>query len=303
MARAAVKAKQAEKAKAQTAKPVVRRQRQRRRGHSGGGNPNQQLFYMRLRRQAKFAYVVLAVLFALTFAFVGVGSGSNGLQDLFTGLNLFHHSGTSVSKALSETQKHPNSPKAYRDLATAYEADQKTNSAIGALQQYTRLKPKDVSAWTELARLQLTLAQNYATQYQDAVGAQQLAAPSPALTPAGALGKLVGTNPIEQSASQQAKSVADTLYQQTTSQFSQAVASYKQVTKLQPDNANAQFQLAQAAQSGGDATTALAAYKAYLKLNPSASTAAQIRQLIKQLSAKPTATATTKGGKKVGSNK
>src|SRR5439155_22799821 len=178
------------------------------------------LFFMRLRRQAKLAYVVLAVLFALTFAFVGVGSGSNGLQDLFTGLNLFHHSGTSVSKALSETQKHPNSAKAYRDLATAYEADQKTNSAIEALQQYTRLKPKDVSAWTELARLQLTLAQTYATQYQDAVGAQQLAAPSQALTPGGALGKLVGTNPIEQSASQQANSGSDTLYQQTTGQFS-----------------------------------------------------------------------------------
>src|SRR2546423_11308458 len=166
MARAAVKAKRAQQAKAPTAKPVARRQR--RRGHSGGGNPNQQLFFMRLRRPAKFAYVLLAVLFAVTFAFVGVGSGTSGLEDLSTNLNLFgHHGGTSVSSALKETKEHPNSAKAYRDLATAYEADQKTDAAIGALQQYARLKPKDVKAWTELAGLQLSLASNFATQYQN----------------------------------------------------------------------------------------------------------------------------------------
>src|SRR5438045_8310250 len=182
MARAAGKAKQAAKAKTTSAKPVVRRQR--RRGHSGGGNPNQQLFFMRLRRQAKFAYVILAVLFAVTFAFVGVGSGTSGLEDLFTNLNLFgHHGGTSVSSALKETQKHPQSAKAYRDLATAYESDQKTASAISALQQYTTLKPKDATGWSELAGLQLSLAQDFAKQYQEAAGAQQLAAPSQVLAP------------------------------------------------------------------------------------------------------------------------
>ena len=31
-----------------------------RRGHASGGNPNQQLFFSRLRRQAKFLYLVLA---------------------------------------------------------------------------------------------------------------------------------------------------------------------------------------------------------------------------------------------------
>jgi len=49
MARAAVKAKQAQRAKAQPAKSAVRRGRRK---HSGGGNPNQQLFFSRLRRRA-----------------------------------------------------------------------------------------------------------------------------------------------------------------------------------------------------------------------------------------------------------
>jgi tetratricopeptide (TPR) repeat protein len=297
MARAAVKAKAKQQ---QAVKPGARRARTGRRGHAAGGNPNQQLFFMRLRRKAKMAYVVLAVLFALTFAFVGVGSGSSGLDQLFSNLNLFGHHGTSVSKALKQTQTHPNDAKAFHDLATAYEADGKTSSAIGALQQYTTLKPKDVRGWEELAGLQLSLAQDYATQYQDAAGAQQLAAPSQAIALTGTLGKLVGTNPVEQAAAQGVNSVVSNLYQQATSEFGQAVTSYKQATKLQPDDANAQFQLAQAAQAGGDTKTAIAAYKAYLKLNPSAATAAQIRQLIKQLSPKPTKPVASYGGTKSG---
>ena len=304
MARAAVKAKQAERAGAQKAK--ARPSRPGRRGHSGGGNPNQQLFFMRLRRQAKFAYVILAVLFALTFAFVGVGSGTSGLDQLFTNLNIFgHHSGTSVSKAQDEVRKNPKSAKAYRDLATAFEADGKTSSAIGALQQLTQLQPKNAKAWNELGGLQLSLAGDYATQYQNAASEQQLAAPSQALLPGGTLGKAVGTNPIETAAAKQLNSTVTTLYTQATGEYGQAVSSLKQVTKLQPDSANAQFQLAQAAQNSGDTATAVAAYKAYLKLNPSSSTAAQIRQLIKQLQPKPTVTATAKApsGKKVGSKK
>jgi predicted TPR repeat methyltransferase len=55
---------------------------------------------------------------------------------------------------------------------------------------------------------------------------------------------------------------------------------------LQPANANSQFQLAQAAQTAGDTSTAVAAYKRYLKLIPNGSTAAQVRALIKQLTKK-----------------
>src|SRR5690348_14210155 len=121
MARAAVKAKQGQRAGAAPAKAAPRRARGRKR-HASGGNPNQQLFFMRLRRQAKVAYVVLAVLFAITFAFLGVGSGSSGLDQLFSGLNIFHHGGASVSKAQKEVQKRPTDPKGFRDLATAYES-------------------------------------------------------------------------------------------------------------------------------------------------------------------------------------
>src|ERR1700740_745758 len=134
MARAAVKAKQAQKKAVQ---PPARRSGKRR--HSGGGNPNQQLFFMRLRRRAKPMYVLLAVLFGVTFAFIGVGTGSNsGLDQLFSGLNIFGSGGTSVSKANKESKTNPG--KGYRDLATAYEAKSDNADAISALQQYTNIK-------------------------------------------------------------------------------------------------------------------------------------------------------------------
>ncbi len=284
MARAAVKAKQQAKSKAQPAKPV-RRTRGRRR-HAGGGNPNQQLFFSRLRRQAKFMYVLLAVLFAATFAFLGVGSGSSGLSDLFSGLNVFGSSGgSSISKAQKEVSSNP--VKGYRDLATAYEQHGDTVKAIGALQSYTALRKKDANAWAELAGLQLSQAQTFVTQYQDSAAAQQAAAPSQSFLPTGTLATAIGTNPIEQAASQKASDATNGFYQSAVLAYQASLTAYKTVAKLRPNDANAQFQVATVAQDVGDNTTAVAALKRYLKLNPATTQRSQIEQLIKQLSPAP----------------
>jgi tetratricopeptide (TPR) repeat protein len=289
MARGAVKAKQAQNLKsAKGGRSSAKAQPRGRKRHAGGGNPNQHLFFSRMRRRAKPAYLILAVLFAVTFAFLGVGTGANsGLDQLFSGLNIFSSGGNSVSKGLKEVQKHPTDPKGYRDLATAYESKGDTGNAVSTLQQYTNLKPKDAAVWSELGGLQMTQAQDYVTQYQTAYSNQQLAAPSQGFRPTGTLGTALGTNPIESASASVANSSTTDLYQRANLAYSGAIASYKALVKLQPANANAQFQLAQAAQTAGDTTTAVTAYKAYLKLNPSSSTAAQIRQLIKQLAPAP----------------
>jgi tetratricopeptide (TPR) repeat protein len=279
MARAAVKAKQA-----QRAKPAPPKRSSGRRRHAAGGNPNQQLFFMRLRRKAKWVYVLLAVLFAVTFAFLGVGSGSSGLDQLFSGLNIFHHSGASVSKAQHYLEDHPNSAKGLRDLATAYESKGDTANAISALQQYTVQKPKDAKAFNELAGLQLTQANDYSTQYQNAYYARQLAAPGEPFRPTGKLGTAIGTDQIEQAAASRAQSSLTDLQQRTQLAYSNAVSSFQSAAKLTPGSANAWFQLAQTAQQSGDYTTAVSAYKHYLKINPDSTSAAQIQKLIKELS-------------------
>jgi tetratricopeptide (TPR) repeat protein len=286
MARAAVKAKQQAQKQSKAAQPAPRRSG--RRGHASGGNPNQALFFIRMRRKAKPVYLILAVLFGVTFAFLGVGSGANGgLDQLFSGLNIFSSGGTSISKAQKEIQKHPSQAKGYRDLATAYEGKNDTANAISALQQYTVQKPKDVSAWNELGGLQLTQAQDYLTQYQAANQAAQLAAPSSSFLPTGKLGQAIGTNQLEQSAASDANASVQDLQSKTQLAYTSAVGSYQKVATLQPNNASAWFQVAQTAQQSGDVKTAIAGYKHYLKLNPNSSDASQIRTLIKELSPKP----------------
>jgi cytochrome c-type biogenesis protein CcmH/NrfG len=287
MARGAVKAKQAQKRGAQPTKAAPRRTRGRKR-HSGGGNPNQQLFFMRLRRQAKPMYVILAVLFALTFAFLGVGSGSGGgLDQLFQGLNPFHHSGTSVSKAQQEVKAHPSNPKGFRDLATAYEAKTDRAGAISALQTYTTLRPKDVSAWNELAGQQQAQAADYLAAYRNAYQIRQDAAPSQLLQPTGKLGTAFGTNPLEQAAARRADTAVNDLSQKVQLGYANVQSTYDRVTKLAPKDPSAWLSLAEAAQTAGDNPTAVKGYKRYLKLSPGTSVAPQIKQLIKQLSPAP----------------
>jgi tetratricopeptide (TPR) repeat protein len=288
VARAAVKAKQQAARKAQPQK-AVRRSRGRRR-HAGGGNPNQDLFFMKLRRHAKWAYVVLALLFAITFAALGVGSGqSSGLDQIFSGLNIFGGSGgTSVSKAEKEIEKHPNQAKGFRDLATAYEQKGDTGNAVSALQQYLDIKAKDADAWSELGGLQLQQGQDWAAKYQAAAAAQQAAAPSQPFLPAsGKLATAVGTNPIEQALASEASGTTNDYYQRATLGYQNAVQSYQQVATLRPKDANAQFQVASAAQTAGEYDVAVTALKKYLKLNPSTPQRAQIENLIKQLSPAP----------------
>jgi cytochrome c-type biogenesis protein CcmH/NrfG len=236
---------------------------------------------MRLRRRQKWVFFALAIVFAATFAGVGVGSGSGGLDQLYSGL--FGGGGDAVSKAQGEIKKNP--VKGYRDLATAYEANGDTASAITALTNYLRLKKKNTVEWEELGGLQASQAQALKTQYQQAQQAAQLADPSQTFLPGGTLGQAVGTNVAYQGASQQATSEATQLYQQYTTTSADAVNSYKTAVTLQPHNATALQGLATAAQSSGDYKTALKAWKSWLKVSPNAPQRGQIEALVKQLKA------------------
>lgn len=292
MARAAVKAKQQAKAKAQPTRAARKRGR---RGHAGGGNPNQDLFFVRLRRRQKWIYAFLAVIFAATFAGVGVGSGNGGgLDQLYSGI--FGGNGSSVSKAQSEIQKNPT--KGYLDLAQAYQEKGDIPSAITALQSYLALKKKDANVWAELGGLQLSQSQTYATQYQAASQASQLADPSQPFLPSGTLAQAVGSNLAYQAAAQQASTTASTLYQQATTSLSDATKSYQQSAKLQPKSPTAWQELAAAAQNAGNAQVAVGALKHVLKIDPQNPQRKAIEKQIKTLqkSLVPTSTPTVTSG-------
>src|SRR2546429_7909249 len=76
----------------------------------------QTMFFPRLRRQAKWVFLLLAVIFAGGFVFFGVGSGSTGLGDLLRGnFNIFGSNSRSAhnppgKSAPQKTQTHPQDP-------------------------------------------------------------------------------------------------------------------------------------------------------------------------------------------------
>jgi cytochrome c-type biogenesis protein CcmH/NrfG len=264
----------------------------------------EQLFFQRLRLHAKWAYVLLAVAFAATFALLGVGSGSTGISDAFQ--NLFSNnggSGTSISSLQHKVQKRPQDANAWRDLATAYEQKQRTQDAVNALERYTALRPKDQGALSELASEYTTLAGQYATDYTNAqTAASTQAGPASAFAPPATtpFGKAFADptalkDPIASAVETQSSTAQSTAYTNYQDAQKNAEAAYRKVAVLDPTDATTQIQLARTAQAANDQKTAIAAYEKFLKLAPTDPLAGQVRQQLKALR-KSAASSTTSGG-------
>jgi len=289
VARAAVKAKQQAAAKAQPQKSARRRGR----GHKGGGNPNQELFFVRLRRHQKWVYALLAVVFGLSFVLVGVGSGNGGgLTQLWN--SIFSGSGgTNVSKAQTAAQKDPTK---YNELATAYEQAGHPALAIGALQKYLAVKPKDAASWSLLGGLQLTQGNTYSTQFQNAQQAAQAADPSAPFLPGGTLGSAVGPNPTYAGATQTASARTSVLYEKATGAYTDAVNAYQKASNLEPRNSTYLQELGQAAINAGNSQVAVQALRKYLSIYPNAPQKKAIEREIKALQAQSAGTSSVSTG-------
>jgi tetratricopeptide (TPR) repeat protein len=254
----------------------------------------QTMFFMRLRRSTKPVFIFLAIVFALSFVLLGVGSGSSGIGDLLRGnIHFFgggSSSGTSVSGAQKRIAKNPRDAAAYHDLARAYETKGDTAKAIDALNSYTRLRPKDTSALTELAGQYLSQAD---AARQQAIAAQSALTTASLFTPypvGGKLGTALGQNPITDASTSSAQTAFTTAYQKMQTAYSAGVGVYKRLAKRTPNDPTVQLQLASTAESANDAKTAVAAYKRFLRLAPDDPSAPSVKQHVKQLesSLKPT---------------
>src|SRR5262249_55239354 len=116
----------------------------------------QTLFFTRLRRRAKWAFALMVIVFAVGFAFLGVGSGGLDLASLVQSVFGAGGGGTSISKAQSNANKHANDPAAWKALADAYGSHGRTADQISALEHYVKLRPRDVTQLQNLAQLEVT---------------------------------------------------------------------------------------------------------------------------------------------------
>ncbi len=257
------------------------------------------LFFNRIRKQAKWVFVLLTVAFAGGFVLFGVGSSNlGGLSDIFSGIG-GGSSQPSVSKPLKATQENPKDAKSWRALADAYDIRSDYAAAIAAWTTYTTLRPKDVDGLTHLAT-------DYEQQFQsqtEAAQAAQVDAQSAQTTnfgppPNSPLGRAYAgvTDPIGQAISTSANERFNQALSDRQQTATQLVSVYKQLGKLEPAEASWQFQLAQAGQNASDAATAIAAYRKYVKLAPDDANAAYARQQIKTLAAQLAASSSTAPG-------
>jgi cytochrome c-type biogenesis protein CcmH/NrfG len=274
---------------AQTRRKRTREDARRRRRRAQSSTPvrvaEKAMFFPRLRRQAKWVFVFLALVFAVGFVIFGVGSGGGvGLGDLFNNNSSSSKNAASESDARKKIKQNPKDAAAYRELATALSNKGDLSGAIAALRTYTRLRPKDVAALNDLAGF-------YTSQGTKLAGQASAAQTAAAATTAGAIfgplqvGKtqLLPEDVISSSISQEAQTRSTDLFTAQQNAFKNAENTFQQIVKITPKDATAQLNLGQAAEQAGDTAAAISAYTSFVKLAPNDSTTPIVKQRIKQL--------------------
>jgi tetratricopeptide (TPR) repeat protein len=251
------------------------------------------MFFPRLRRQAKWMFVFLAVVFGLGYVIFNVGGTipGTGLGDVLQNLGQ-GSSGPSVGDAEDRIKDHPNDPSGYRDLATALQRDQRTDEAVAPLTRYLQFRPKDRAALSQLAGIYLTQAQRAQERAQLAQFQLQQVTGGDLFVPgqSSQFGQRFATGQISQIEADRLNQQLSQGYSEAQTAYQNATRTYKGLVAAIPDREEADqpsifLQLGFAAQAGGDLKEAVAAYKRFLVVAPDSPNAAGVRQQIQQLEA------------------
>lgn len=248
----------------------------------------EQLFFSRLRRHAKVMYVLLALVFAGGFVFLGVGSGSSGIGDLLQG-NFFGGGGSSASSQIQDKQKalerRPKDINLYLDIAGLYQADNKESKALATLRGAQKVAPKNVDVLNRIASIYTARAAREGDNYNAilTVYGQNAAAP-PGVDTSSQLGQAITSDPYTQGLQQQLNEA----YTKVTGAYAKVASVYKQAAEAAKGTSGeptALLQWASAAQNANDVTTAITAYQRFLKVAPDNPSAPTVRQTLAQLQA------------------
>jgi tetratricopeptide (TPR) repeat protein len=245
----------------------------------------QTMFFPRLRRQAKWVFVFLALVFGVGFVAFGVGSGSTGISDVLRG-NFFGGGSGSSSQIKSDKKKIERNPKniePYLDLAGVYQQKQQNAEAIATLRRAQQVAPKNFDVLNRLAGIYSGQAEQAVTDFQNAqIAAAEVFSVPPLADTSSTIAQAFSQDPFTQSLQKKA-SDAQT---KALGALQRVEGAYKGVVKASVGTSNeagAQLQLGSVAQRIGDTTTAIAAYKRYLRINPDSPNAGAVRQTLAQL--------------------
>ena len=241
------------------------------------------MLFEKIRRTQKPVFIFLGSVFALSFVFLGVGSGVGGISlgDL---LGTSSSSGSSISGLNDKVRKNPQDAASWLALGDAYQADQQTDPALGAYQRYISLRPRDVDTITLAAGLYEARAQELYAQasYWNALATQYQAVTS--ILPNGA-SKLQTAfpSPVVTSVQSPLQTKASAYQQQEQGDLRAAIELWQRAIVLSPNDSSFDRAMYQDALAIQDYKTAYAGVQAVLRLEPDAPDKKELTKLASQL--------------------
>lgn len=245
------------------------------------------MFFPRLRRRAKWVFLLLAIFFAFGFVAFGVGAGGSGIGDYFADLfnrNTVASGQPSVEDAQKKVAESPNDPKARLDLANAFQAAKRPEDAIKELERYVTLRPKDADVLQQLGALydQRALAARRDLAAAQA-GTQGSAFGQEITDPSSPFSQALGQGAITDIEQQQASELQSVAIAAIQAAYTKEAEVYQRLTKLRPDDSTLLLTLGQVEYFSGDTAAAIAAYERFLALAPDDPSAPLVKQELKRL--------------------
>jgi hypothetical protein len=239
------------------------------------------MFFPKLRRQAKWMFVFLALAFGIGFVAFGIGgTGGSGISDLF--MQNAGSSGPSVGDAQEKIDD--GNLAAYKELTEAYRSEGKQDEAITAGEAYVRARPNDYA-------FMRTLASDYegkaARQRDEAALIQEELSSATgttfAIQPQSKLGQAVGMGRIDRELTADANQKLTELFTGIEAAYTRATTLYQRVARVERDDVLLQMLLAQSAYQARKNGVAIKAYQRVCKLAPGSVDCTQAKDAILQL--------------------
>ena len=253
----------------------------------------------RLRKNGKWVFLLLAVVFAITFVFAGVGTSGPSLIDLLgqdsdsSPTETVQKSNTAVQKAEAAAKATPEDPQAWITLAQAEIANDQLDKVPAAAAKAAELAPEDAAVQSTVADIYLAQAAAalqkaqalYATAQGGGLVDGRTAVPQQVIPgqSSGAIPFQTAQESISSAKLADVSAEVSPLQTQANDAYVAAVAAQTTVTELEPKDPAAWFRLGQIATAANDTTGAITAYEKFVKLAPADPLTKKVEEEIKRL--------------------
>jgi tetratricopeptide (TPR) repeat protein len=244
------------------------------------------MFFPKLRRRAKWVFLLLAIAFGGGFLIFGVGAGGSGIGDYVADIlnRPVSADGPGLEDAREAVADKPNNPAARLDLARAAQREARVDEAIGAYESYRAMRPEDEDALRSLAALygqRIAEAQRRAAIASNE--AQEASLPQTFAPEDSPFLQEITGNAISERVSSRAEARAQTAGAEAQRLARLQLDVFADLTLIVEDDPLLFLQFAQASENAQDYESAIAAYEQFLDLAPNNPNAEQVEQRIEAL--------------------